>query len=320
MRESDHRIAFGPIPSRRLGRSLGVNTIPAKVCTYGCPYCQAGVTTERTLVPRAFFSARQVLDAVAERLALLRRAGQDVDFLSFVPDGEPTLDSGLGESIDALRPLGVPIAVITNATLLGRADVRARVRRADLVSVKVDSVLPTAWQRVNHPHPDLRLVEVLDGVRQFASEYSGTLLTETMLVAGANDGLESLEPTAEFLATVGPRTAYLAVPLRPPAVAGTRGPDEPGLVRAHEVYSRRLPSVELLTGHEPGRFGHTGDAREDLLATTAVHPIREAAARELLAADSVGWDVVDALVAEGRLREVDYGGQRYLVRPPRPPR
>jgi len=312
---SEHRMAFGPIPSRRLGRSLGVNNIPAKVCSYGCAYCQAGPTTEHAVQPREFFTPQQLHDAVALRLSRLRAAGQDADFLSFVPDGEPTLDARLGEAIEALRPLGVPIAVITNGTLLDRAEVRARVGLADLVSVKVDSVLPEAWRRVNNPHPDLRLERVLDGIGQFSAQYRGTLITETMLVAGVNDGPDSLEPTAERIAALAPRTAYLAVPLRPPAVPGTRGPDEPGLVRAHEIYARWLPAVELLTGHEPGSFGHTGDAREDLLATTAVHPIRVDAARDLVAADAAGWELVEALVAEGALREVEYGGQRYLVRP-----
>ncbi len=310
-----HRIAFGPIPSRRLGRSLGVNNIPAKVCSYACRYCQVGPTTHLSVEPRAFLDPERIRDGVAEHLRRIRAAGQDADFLAFVPDGEPTLDSRLGECIDALRELDVPIAVITNGSLLWRDEVRARLDRADLVSVKVDSVVESAWRRVNGPHKDLDLDTVLAGIRAFAAGYPGVLISETMLVAGLNDSQESLTATADFLVGIAPRTAYLAVPIRPPAVEGTQIPDEARLIRAHEVYAQRLPQVELLMGHEVGDFAHTGDAREDLLSITAVHPMREEAVHSLLAEDGAGWEVVEALLAEDALRAVDHVGERFYLRP-----
>lgn len=310
----EHRIAFGPIPSRRLGRSLGVNTIPAKTCSYACRYCQVGRTCELTIEPRAFFSPEQVRDAVAEHLDRIRAAGQDADILSIVPDGEPTLDINLGRIIAALRGLGLPVAVITNASLLPRPEVRQRLRHADVVSVKVDTVLEPVWHRVNAPHRDLELAGILAGLEQFAAEHPGRLLTETMLVAGLNDTDESLEATAAFLARIAPSTAFLAVPIRPPAVPGTRAPDEARLVRAHEIYAAQLPEVELLLGHEVGTFAHTGDAREDLLAITAVHPMREVAARRLLEEDGASWQLVEQLLAEGTLRSVEHAGTRFLLR------
>ncbi|MGB8021136.1 MAG: radical SAM protein, partial [Candidatus Nanopelagicales bacterium] len=308
-------IAFGPIPSRRFGRSLGVNNIPAKVCSYACRYCQVGPTTEQRVEPRAFFDPEAIRAAVADHLLKVQAAGQGADFLSFVPDGEPTLDSRLGESIEALREFGIPVAVITNASLLWRADVRHRLRGADLVSVKVDSVLEGVWRRVNGPHRDLDLDVIRAGIREFAAGYRGTLISETMLVAGVNDSLVSLTATAEFLAGIGPQTAYLAVPIRPPAVGGTHGPDEAGLIRAYATYSARLPRVEMLVGHEVGDFAHTGNAREDLLAITAVHPMRESAVRRLLAEDGAGWDLVEALLAADVLRAVAHSGERFYMRP-----
>ena len=140
----DHHIAFGPIPSRRLGNSLGVNNIPAKACSYTCLYCQVGPTTEKLVEPQRFFSVEQIHEAVAARIERLRAAGQKIDYLSLVPDGEPTLDAALGEIVDALRSFGIPVAVITNSTLLWREAVRARLGHADLVSVKVDSTDETA--------------------------------------------------------------------------------------------------------------------------------------------------------------------------------
>lgn len=213
-----------------------------------------------------------------------------MDYLTFVPDGEPTLDIALGESIDALRDLGIPIAVITNSTLLSRNEVR--LRRANLVSVKVDSVHEDAWGKINLPHRDLSLGIILQGIREFAAGFDGTLITDTMLIAGINDDRESLTDTADFLAEIAPRMAYIAVPTRPTAVKKVHATDEARLTCAHEIFSARLLSVELLTGHEIGEFAYTGDARSDLLAVTAVHPMREADVRHLLSKNQADWALV----------------------------
>ena len=314
---AEHHIAFGPIPSRRLGQSLGINNITAKACSVTCVYCQVGPTTEKIIEPRAFFSPAQIHQAVAERVHKLRADGQRIDYLSFVPDGEPTLDIALGDSIDALRDLEIPIAVITNGTLLWRADVRARLSRADLVSVKIDSVHEDAWRRINLPHRDLALTAILQGIRDFAAGFRGTLITDTMLIAGINDDVASLTDTAAFVADIAPKTAYLAVPSRPTTVKGLQGTDEAGLIRAHEIFAARLPSVELLTGHEAGEFAHTGDARADLLAITAVHPMRETAVRQLLARDAADWHLVEDLLAADMLKSTEFDGERFYLRPVR---
>lgn len=317
MKSSEHHIAFGPVPSRRLGQSLGINNVTAKVCSYTCVYCQIGPTTDKRILPRSFFSPEQIREAVAAHINRIRAENLSIDYLSFVPDGEPTLDSRLGENIEALREFGVPVAVITNASLLWREDVRSRLAKADLVSVKVDTVDETTWRRINLPHHDLRLDSVLEGILTFAGEYSGTLISDTMLVAGINDTRDSLVETADFIAGISPRTAYLAVPTRPTTVAEVHGTDEAGLTRAHEIFSTRLPEVELLTGHETGTFAHTGNARDDLLAITAVHPMRESAVRRLVAEDHATWEVVEALLAEGALKAVEYAGEQFFLRPVR---
>ena len=317
MDPASHHIAFGPVPSRRLGQSLGINNVTAKACSYTCVYCQIGPTTEKIVEPRPFFPPEQIRDAVVAHLRKVRADGQRVDHLSFVPDGEPTLDSRLGESIEALRGLGVPIAVITNGTLLWRDDVRSRLDHADLVCVKVDSVDQAIWRRINLPHRDLRLDVILDGIRRFATGYSGMLVTDTMLLAGINDDADTLAATAEFLAGIAPQTAYLAIPTRPTTVAGVHGTDEAGLIRAHEIYAAKGLRVELLTSHETGHFAHTGDARADLLAITAVHPMRETAVRELLVEDQAEWVVVEALLAEGAIALVEHEGDRFYLRPVR---
>lgn len=310
-----HQIAFGPVPSRRLGRSLGINNIPVKTCSYACVYCQVGPTTEKCIEPRRFFSTRQIVEAVGSRLEMLRARELGADYLTFVPDGEPTLDQALGETIRALAPFGIPVAVVSNATLLWREDVRSRLRAADLVSVKVDAVTETAWRRINRPHRALELDRVLRGIRDFAAEFTGTLISETMLLEGIGDSDDSLRGVADFLAEIGPHTAYLAIPTRPPSVRGVRGTDEEGLARACRLFSRRLDRVELLGSPETGPFAHTGNARDDLLAVAAVHPMREQAVRQLLAEDHADWALVEELVAAGLLAAVDFEGERFYLRP-----
>jgi wyosine [tRNA(Phe)-imidazoG37] synthetase (radical SAM superfamily) len=311
---TDLEIAFGPVPSRRLGRSLGIDNIPPKTCTYACIYCQLGPTIHRQAQRAAFYPPDVVDDAVRAKVEAARRAGEAIDYLTFVPAGEATLDVNLGEEIRRLRPLGIPIAVITNASLVGQEEVRADLAGADWVSLKVDAVDPTIWRALNRPHRELRLDAMLEGARLFARAFEGTLATETMLVEGANDHPAHLEAVAGFVAELAPATAYLSVPTRPPAHPSVRPPDEHSVNRAYQIFTDRLPSVECLLGYEGSAFASTGDPETDLLSITAVHPMREDAVMRLLERTHADASVLRGLVEDGRLVETPYGDHTYYVR------
>jgi len=307
-------ITFGPVPSRRLGHSLGINSIPAKHCSYSCVYCQIGATRSPEIVPRAFHSPENILHDVRERMGAVRARGEPVDYLTFVPDGEPTLDITLGTAIDALRPLGLPIAVISNASLLWRPEVRDALLRADWVSVKVDSVDESLWRRINRPHTGLVLADILEGIRAFSRSCRGMLVSETMLVAGINDTEEALAATAGFLRDTGISRSYLSVPLRPPAVKDIRLPDEQAIARAWEIFSAAGVATELLTESEGDAFAFSGDLRKDILAITAVHPLRESALRALVEKSGASMTEVDALIAAGEIKAVAHAGEIFYVR------
>jgi len=307
-------IIFGPVPSRRLGRSLGINNIPPKACSYSCVYCQVGSTRQPEIRPRSFYAPEEIRRAVAARVDEVRHAGEEIDYLTFVPDGEPTLDSGLGSTIELLRPLGIPIAVISNGSLIWRREVRETLKRADWVSLKVDSVDESVWRRINRPHPDLDLAAILAGMLRFSNAYRGVLTSETLLVDGVNVDEAAVAEVAEFLDKLKPQKAYLSIPIRPPSEAGVRAPDEEQLNRVYQLFSRRLRGVEYLTAYEGDGFSSTGDPAQDLLSITAVHPMREEAVRELLKKTGSGWEVVQGLVDEGRLRESEYAGRRFYIR------
>jgi wyosine [tRNA(Phe)-imidazoG37] synthetase (radical SAM superfamily) len=307
-------LAFGPVPSRRLGRSLGINSIPPKVCTYSCVYCQLGRTGSMQVRRDTFYQPARILESVRDKVEDAAEAGEPVDTLTFVPDGEPTLDVNLGREIELLRPLGIRIAVITNASLIWRADVRENLMHADWVSLKVDAVREEVWRRINRPHGSLRLTSVLDGALEFAQAFKGELATETMLVEGVNDDAGHLEQVAGFLARLQPDTAYLSIPIRPPAEKWARSPDEEIVNRAYQILSGRHDRAEYLIGYEGNAFAFTGDVERDLLSITSVHPMREEAVSEFLARAGADWSIVRGLIARERLVETVYEGRRFYVR------
>ena len=305
-------VAFGPVRSRRLGWSLGINNVPPKTCTYACAYCQVGATDHARLERAAYLSRDEVVGPVAARLAECRAVGQPVDHATFVPDGEPTLDVHLGEAIRAVAALGVPTAVLTNGSLLWREDVRAELASADVVSIKVDTIDEAAWRRLNRPIGRLRLEAVLDGMRRFAAEYRGELLTETMLVARVNDDEAAVTRTSTFVSALGPLRAYVAIPTRPPAEPWVRAPSVEGARRAAEIFRASDVPTACLVEELEAPFAASDDAATGLLGIVAVHPMTRADARDYLARSGADWSVAQALIDEGRIVAIRHGGRTYL--------
>ena len=307
-------IAFGPVPSRRLGRSLGINNIPPKSCSYSCLYCQVGATHGQKITPQVFYAPEDIFLEVSEHLKKVDGTNDAVDYLTLVPDGEPTLDINLGKAIELLRPLDIPIAVITNASLLWHEDVRAAISTADWVSLKVDSAIEPIWKQINRPHEALSLNEVLNGIHMFAQEFQGKLVTETMLLNGVNDNDENISGISNFIHEIGVSRSYLAIPTRPTAEPGIYAPNEATLNRCYQIMAATIPHVEYLIGYEGDAFTFTGDIRHDLLSITAVHPLRKSAVKKLLGHAKAGWSLVDEFIAERKLKEVEYLGEHYFVR------
>jgi wyosine [tRNA(Phe)-imidazoG37] synthetase (radical SAM superfamily) len=309
-------LAFGPVPSRRLGRSLGINNIPPKTCTYSCVYCQVGKTTKTTVDRQDFYNPEELSKAVRDKLDEAATKKEKVDYLTFVSDGEPTLDLKLSEEISSLKQIGLPIAVITNASLLFREDVQEDLRKADFISLKVDAVSEDLWRKINRPHRKLRLNAVLDGIRKFTETFQGTVVSETMLIGNMDYG-DKLAKIAEFLAELkNLNKAYIAVPTRPPTENWVKRPNEDFMNVAFQAFSQALGAgrVEYLIGYEGNAFASTGNVEEDLLSITAVHPMREEAVKMLLQKTDSDWQVVDTLIAENKLIKLEYEGSSYYLR------
>ena len=308
-------IPFGPVPSRRLGKSLGVNNIPPKICTYSCVYCQIGRTKNFGFERKSFYPLKKIEVEIEETLKKLRDKKEHIDYLSFVPDGEPTLDINLGKEIERLKNFGIKIAVITNASLIWMESVREDLAKADWVSVKVDAVSEDVWKKIDRPYKKLSLKEILEGIEKFSSMFKKTLVTETMLINGINDTEEELEKIARFLKKLNPKFAYIGIPTRPPAEERIKPPSEEKINTAYQIFVEKYSlKTELLTGYGGTSFGFTGDIKEDILNITSVHPMREEQVNELLKKANKDWSVLEELVKEGKIKELKYQEKKYYLR------
>mgnify|MGYP000879229868 FL=1 len=210
-------ITFGPVPSRRLGKSLGINNIiPPKTCSYNCIYCQVGKTIRKSSEREDFYEPEFIYENVTRHL---ETAGKNnlPDYLTFVSNGEPTLDKNLGKSVRLLKSTGIPVAVISNASTLYNNSVKEDLGQADWVSLKMDAGDIITWYLVNRPVKGLNFCRMLTEIMNFSSAYSGRLFTETMMVRGFNDSAENVTAMAGMINELKPENAYLSVPTRPPA-------------------------------------------------------------------------------------------------------
>ena len=307
-------IVFGPIPSRRLGRSLGINNIPPKVCSYSCIYCQAGITDELSITRKSYYSSYKIFNEVYKRIQLVQKAKEQIDYLSFVPNGEPTLDNNLGKTIEILKPLGIKIALFTNSSLLWNENVRKDLMNLDWISLKFDTGDESLWHKINRPYGKLELNNIFDGIKKFASSYKGELVTETMLVNELNDGADSLEKTALLINELNPSKVFLLSPTRPPAEINVKVPPGETLNNAYLIFSKHIKNVELLASSEGTNFSYFSRAEKELLSILAVHPMQINAVKEFLSKANLAWNIVENLIERKIVKEIEYSGNNYLIK------
>jgi len=307
-------ISFGPIPSRRLGKSLGINNIPSqKVCTYSCIYCQVGLTKKYRFERQTFYEPSVIYDSVQNHLEKLAERDKP-DYLTFVANGEPTLDMNLGKSIKLLKSLNIPVAVITNASLLNNPRVRADLRLADWVSVKIDSGNKSAWKKINRPISKIDFKSYSKGLLRFSEEYTGKLVSETMLVKGINDAEEIVNQTAELVSKINPSIAYISIPTRPPALSSVFPPDANIINLAYQIFSEKDINTELILGFEGTDTGYTGNALEDIVNICTVHPIREDTMQELLLKNHADPTILESLLHNDYIQRVVYKSNIFYIR------
>ncbi len=203
---------FGPVPSRRLGRSLGIDLVPFKTCTYNCVYCQLGPTTDITLERREWVPFDKVMEEAGEKI----RSADGIDYITFSGSGEPTLHSRIGEMIRELKRLSsIPVAVLTNGSLLWQQEVQDDLLEADLVIPSLDAPDRGLFRHVNRPHPDLAFDQVLEGLVKFRERYSGKIWLEVFLLSGITGMEGEVKRIADLARTVRPDLVQLMTATRP---------------------------------------------------------------------------------------------------------
>ncbi len=208
------RYVFGPVPSRRLGRSLGVDLVPFKTCSYDCVYCQLGRTTAKTIERSEYVPVGDVLRELKETV----NGDSAIDYITLSGSGEPTLHSGLGEIIRAAKRLtSVPVAVLTNGSLLHDPDLRRELGYSDVVIPSLDAASERVFQQVNRPHEGLDLNRLLEGLKEFTSGFGGMVWVEVMLVRGMNDADEEIRRMNDVLKACKVKKIQINTVIRPPA-------------------------------------------------------------------------------------------------------
>ena len=297
-----YKYIFGPVPSRRLGRSLGVDLVPAKVCTFDCIYCQAGRTTNKTVERAEYVPTSDVIAELNDWLA----GGAAADYITFSGNGEPTLHSGIGEIIDWIKAsIEIPGAVITNGSLLWHPDVREELAAADMVVPSLDTANPVTFRRFNKPDPSLDIATIIAGLVTFTREFAGEVWLEHFIVPGINDTPAELKALAEADARIAPARVHLNTAVRPPAETTVRPMPYAEVCAIAERY---FPSAEVIAAYDGESAGRRGAATADPAAMARSLMSR----RPITAKDLARPAGIDIQLAEKTLELLAHGGEAAI--------
>lgn len=298
---------YGPVPSRRLGFSLGVDILPFKTCSMDCIYCQLGSGAKTTVRRKEYVPARAVLAQIRAALAGSRR----IDAVTFSGSGEPGLNSGIGKIIRGLkRTTGIPVVVLTNSSCLVSQKVRREFLAADIVVPSLDAVTDRVFQKINRPHASLKVEKIIDGLVRFRREFAGRIWLEIMLVKGVNDGPTHLKKLKEAVARIRPDKVQLNTVVRPPAERSARPLNRAELERIRAFFGEK---AEIIADFKAGgRQADTGDIPASLLAAVGRRPMT---ARDLSLSLGLPSEEVSALLvrlqAAGKVRTVPHQDRLY---------
>lgn len=262
------KFVYGPVPSRRLGISLGISPIPKKTCNYSCIYCQLGRTDHMTNTRGYFFNVAEI---IAEFESVLDEDTQ-FDVVTIVGEGEPTLYAGLGDLIDEIKKrTNKPVAVITNGALLYDKQLQYEIGKADIVLPTMDAYDEKSLKRINRPHKSLRYEDIVRGLKEFSELYEGQLWIEVMLIKGVNDDMDSLGRYAKMLKDIKYEKLYLNTPVRPPAESGVDAVEHEGM----EVAARLLGGIPIDLLESQGFHSEISDDYDAVLSIIKRHPMNQ---------------------------------------------
>jgi wyosine [tRNA(Phe)-imidazoG37] synthetase (radical SAM superfamily) len=299
---------YGPVPSRRLGFSLGIDIIPFKTCTLDCIYCQLGPTAEKTLQRRKYFSAEEILAQVKRKLS----SGQRIDYLTFSGSGEPTLNTILGKLIREIKKMtSLPVAVLTNGTLFTDKTVRHTLMAADLVVPSLDAATQEIFEQINRPCSTLKIQEIIEGLILFRKEFKGSIWLEIMLVKGVNDFPPHIQKLKRAVSRIKPDKIQLNTVIRPPAEKSAQPLSLEEMEKIRKAFGK---NCEIIAQFDKKTLKSSQkDLEGAILAMIQRRPVTLSDISASLGRHkSEVIKYLDFLLKEGKIRPVTHKGLKYF--------
>jgi wyosine [tRNA(Phe)-imidazoG37] synthetase (radical SAM superfamily) len=299
------KYVFGPVPSRRFGRSLGVNVVPLKYCNWNCVYCQLGRTNYFVNSSINFFNYEEIEGEIEIATKMY-----DYDYLTFIGDGEPTLYNDLGKLIKwSKENQPKKVAVFTNGARLKIDEIRDSLSYADVVKVSHDAGSEKVFRIVDRPYRDIHFDEFIDSLKQFRKQFKGEIWSEVMLVRGINDKEDELERIGKSLALYSPDKVHIMVPTRPPAEPWAIPPDSKTILKAGKILSEYVKNVYIIDYIERGEFYvDKDDPINGILNILKIQPMTEDEIKEISMKYNVNIDNI-----KEKAKEMVFDGVKYYV-------
>jgi len=299
---------YGPVPSRRLGFSLGIDIVPFKTCSLNCIYCQLGSTPKKTIHRKEYLSPSEILSQIKKKLS----SGQRIDYITFSGSGEPTLNKIMGKIIKEIKKTtSIPVAVLTNSTLLSLKSTREALMDADRVVPSLDAATQETFVKVNRPHPSLNIEEIIEGLRKFSKEFKGSIWLEIMLVKGVNDSPSHIRKLKEAIAKIKPEKVQLNTVIRPPAEKNARPLSPKELEKIKNILGENCEII--VESYREAQKSTPENFEGAILSIIRRRPVTLADICVFLGkGKNEIMKSLDSLLAEGKIKSVIHKGLKYF--------
>ncbi len=299
---------FGPVPSRRLGLSLGIDLIPTKTCTYDCLYCQVGRTTCKTIDPKPYAPIKEILHELKKRLSIIRP-----DTVTLAGSGEPTLHTQINQVISSIKTVTeIKIAVLTNGSLLWKKEIRSRISEADVIMPTLTTVFEDTFNSIHRPHSELRLPTIIQGLEELRQSFQGRIFLELVLLAGFNDSDKEIEALKRRVDIISPDKIQLNTVVRPPSDSKAKALDRQKLENIKSVFGEKAEIIVHMARKQ--EWGQPVPESQVVVEMAKRRPVRAIdIAHTLNKSLNDVESLIQGLLIKGMLQEQEYDGERFYV-------
>jgi wyosine [tRNA(Phe)-imidazoG37] synthetase (radical SAM superfamily) len=299
---------YGPVPSRRLGYSLGIDILPFKTCSLDCVYCQLGSTRRKTVRREKFFDTETILNQINNVIS----SGQRIDYITFSGSGEPTLNVSVGKLIREIKKnTPIPVAVLTNSTLISRKNVRDALSHADLVIPSLDAATQKIFAWINRPHPLLKIHQIIAGLKKFRQEFRGKIWLEVLFVKGWNDSPSHIQKLKKAITEINPDRIQINTVVRPPAEKSARPLSSHELEKIRKIFGKKAEIIATFdkTRHIPS----SDNIKEAILAMVARRPVTLSDLSKSLGKHKNELiKYCDILLKEDKIKLISHEGKKFF--------